>query len=94
MEGEPGGFGGKGGQRPEGFNGQRPEGELPEGMPELPEGELPEGFEPPEGFNGERPEPPEGMEPPEGFGGRPGSFGGQGGRRSDSLPDASEDTET
>ena len=94
MEGEPGGFGGKGGQRPEGFSGQRPEGELPEGMPELPEGELPEGFEPPEGFNGERPEPPEGMTPPEGFGGGPGGFGGQGGRRSDSLPDASEDTET
>ena len=72
VEGGPGGFGGKGGQRPEGFSGQRPE-----GMPEMPEGEMPEGFEPPEGFNGERPELPEGMEPPEGFGGRPGGPGGQ-----------------
>ena len=90
MEGEPGGFGGKGGQRPEGFSGRRPEGELPEGMPELPEGELPEGFEPPEGFNGERPEPPEGMEPPEGFGGRP---GGPGGQRPD-LPDPSAENQT
>ena len=76
FQGGPGGFGGKDGQRPEDFSGERPE-----GMPEMPSGELPgdfelpEGFDPSQGFSGER---PEGMpEPPEGFSGRPGGSGGQ-----------------
>ena len=82
--GEQGGFFGKGGQRPDGFPGERPE-----GMPEMPEGEMPEGMEPPGGFSGERPEPPEG------FSGRPGGPGGfQGGQRPETFPGASEDTET
>ena len=103
-----GGQGSPGGQRPEDFNGQRPEG--------MPEGELPEGFEPPEGFSGERPEGmpeppegfsgelPEGFAPPEGFSGmpgggqRPGGFpggqGGPGGQRPEGFSGGAGDSDT
>ena len=85
-----GGFGGGRGERPEGFEGEMPEGwtpgqggERPEGfgggMGQRPEGgERPESFdgEPPEGFEGQFPEG-FGGEPPEGFEGQfPGGFGG------------------
>ncbi len=76
-----GGFGRGGqfnGQKPEGFDGQMPEGmEPPEGF----DGQIPEGMEPPEGFDGQM---------PEGFDGqRQERHGGKGQRQQQNAADAS-----
>ncbi len=73
----PGGFGGFGGQNPQDFEGEMPEGfdpgqgfggEMPEGFDPSQGfgGEMPEGFDPSQGFGGEM---PEGFDPSQGFGG-------------------------
>ncbi|MDD5937932.1 MAG: S-layer homology domain-containing protein [Clostridiales bacterium] len=82
------GHGGLGGGRPEGMEGQFPDGENPPDRPGGQKGERPEppeGMELPEGM-----EPPEGMELPEGFGGQRPEGGFPGG---DSQADGSGSTD-